>query len=292
MILVTGATGLNGSAVIREFATQGVPARALVRDASKAEWLRALPGIEVVEGDMLQPDTLKRGLQDVDRALLISSASPQLVETQTAFIQAAKKAGVRHVVKFSGITVKIGSPFRYFHMHGVIEAELEKSGLTWTHLSPGQFMQMYFREVRSILSTGELRLPMENATIASIDVADIAKIAFRVLTGSGHEGKRYEMTGPEALTMAQVAERISVATGRPVRYVNVSPAEMKKALLDTGAPPYFADALDELFAERRKGVEARVILASHKLFGIRPTTFAEFAARNARVFRGEAPKPP
>jgi uncharacterized protein YbjT (DUF2867 family) len=150
---------------------------------------------------------------------------------------------------------------------------------------------MYFREVPSIVATGTLRLPMEDASIAPIDVEDIAKIAFRVLTGSGHEGKRYEMTGPEALTMTQVAERISIATRRPVRYVNVSPVDARKALLEAGTPSYFADALAELFAERRNGAESRVILGSHELFGVRPTPFAEFAERNASVFRGEAPVP-
>jgi uncharacterized protein YbjT (DUF2867 family) len=101
MILVTGAAGLNGAAVIREFATQEVPVRALVRDGSKAKSLKALPGIEVAEGDLLRPETLKEALRDVERALLISSASPQLVETQCKFLEEAKKAGVKHVVKFS-----------------------------------------------------------------------------------------------------------------------------------------------------------------------------------------------
>lgn len=208
------------------------------------------------------------------------------MEAQSAFIEAAKKARVSHVVKFSGINCTIGSPFRFFHMHGMIEAKLEKSGLDWTHLRPGQFMQMYFRETSTIAARGELRLPMEDATIAPIDVEDIAKIAFHVLTGAGHEGKRYEMTGPEALKMTQVAERISSAIGKPVRYVNVSPAQATRELLDAGVPSYFAEALDELFAERRKGAESRIILTTHELFGVRATPFREFAERNVAVFRG------
>jgi uncharacterized protein YbjT (DUF2867 family) len=95
------------------------------------------------------------------------------------------------------------------------------------------------------------------------------------------------MTGPEALTMTEVAERISRAIGKTVRYGNVAPEEKMRALLAAGIPPELADAIDELFAERRKRLESRVCLGTHELFGIQPTTFAEFARRNAAVFRSQ-----
>src|ERR1700692_2701485 len=117
MILVTGATGLSGSAVIREFARQQTPGRALRR---------------------------------VYRILLISSADQQMVEAQYTFIDAAKKAGVRHIVKFSGLGAALGSPFLFTQMHAESERYLEGSGLGWTHLRPSQFMQVYLREVPSI----------------------------------------------------------------------------------------------------------------------------------------------
>jgi hypothetical protein len=89
--------------------------------------------------------------------------------------------------------------------------------------------------------------------------------------------------------MMEVAERISRAIGKTVRYVNVAPEEKRQALLAAGSPPELADAIDELFAERRRQLESRVYLGTHELFGIQPTTFAEFARRNAVVFRGESP---
>jgi uncharacterized protein YbjT (DUF2867 family) len=171
-------------------------------------------------------------------------------------------------------------------MHGEVEQYLEASGLAWTHLRPSQFMQVYFREVPTIVADGTLRLPMADVPLTPVDVEDIAKAAVALLTTDGHEGRRYDMTGPEALTMAQVAERIGAAIGRPVRYIDIDPEAKRQTLLDAGIPEYFADAMDELFAERRRGVESQVDLSTHTSLGIHPTPFAEFAHRSADILRG------
>src|SRR5262245_42338467 len=102
MSLVTGAAGLNGSAIVREFSRNGVAVRALVRDRSRAIALVELPYVELVEGDMARAETLDRILEGIDRALMISSSNPQMLETQRRFVDACKAAGVAHVVKFSG----------------------------------------------------------------------------------------------------------------------------------------------------------------------------------------------
>jgi uncharacterized protein YbjT (DUF2867 family) len=290
MILVTGASGLAGSAVIREFARRHSPVRALVRDRAKARALEALPAVELVEGDMARTETLAGALAGVDRVLLISSSDQQMVETQSAFIDSAKKAGVHHIVKFSGLHASLKSPFLFNRMHAEIERHLERSGVAWTHLRPCQFMPEYLREVPTIVADGALYLPLEEARLAPVDIDDIAQGAFALLTTPRHEGKRYSMTGPEALSMTEIADQISAAIGKTVRYVNVSPADRQRALLAAGLPAYIVDALDAQARERRKGAtgEAVVHPTAHRKFGIRPTTFAEFARRNAAVFRGEA----
>ncbi len=132
---------------------------------------------------------------------------------------------------------------------------------------------------------------MEGARIASIDAADVAAVAANVLTSDGHEGKSYPLTGPEALTMHEVAERLSRAVGRTIVYVDVPPEVAKQAQLAAGRPPYLVDALAELFAERRRGKEANVSAATAALLGRPSTPFAEFALRNAAIFRGEQPAP-
>jgi uncharacterized protein YbjT (DUF2867 family) len=290
-ILVTGATGLVGGEVVRRLSDRGVAVRALTRDASRAEPISALPGVAVAEGDMSRPETLTAALRGVDRALLISSSEPAMLEVQSSFLKAAAQAGVGHVVKLSGIIPALDSPFRYARMHAEIERRLETSGMAFTHLRAGEFMHAYFRQVPSIVAKGALFLPMEDARIASIDVGDIAEVAAAVLTGPGHDGKAYPLTGPQALSMADVAEQLTAATGRPVRYVNVAPEDAKRAQLAAGVPAYTADALAELFAERRKGKEAQVSPTIQTVFGRRPTSFGEFAARHAEIFRGDTPAP-
>ena len=291
MILVTGATGLNGKELLRVLSASGVAVRALVRNPARAEAIAALPNVEIVQGDMAHPETLAAGLRGVNRAMLISSSDPMMLDVQTNFIDAARKAGVKHIVKLSGIMPELDSAFRFARMHGEIEKRLEASGMAFTHLRAGEFMPAYFRQVPNITAKGAMFLPMEDASIASIDVGDIAEIAAKVLTGSGHEGKTYPLTGPEALTMTEVAEKLSTAAGKTIRYVNVPPEAARQAQLAAGMPPYLADALFELFAERRNGKEATVWPNAQALLGRLPTSFDEFAKRNAAVFRGDAPPP-
>ncbi|HVU14004.1 MAG TPA: SDR family oxidoreductase [Phototrophicaceae bacterium] len=287
MILVTGATGLSGSAVIRAFARHNTPVRALVHNRAKATAFEALPNVEIVEGDMLQPDTLGAALEGVERALMISTTNPRMVETQRAFIDAAKAAGVPHIIKFSGRESGIGfvqRNFRFMRMHEDIEQYLEASGLAWTHLQPSQFMQVYLREAPGIAAESAIYLPMGDAKISPIDVEDIAQIAYGLLVSGGHAGESLVMTGPEALTMSDVAERLSEALGKPIRYVNISREDARQRMLARGTPPGVADALDEQAAERQKCAESRIDLSAHQMFGVQPTSFLEFARRNMPAF--------
>jgi uncharacterized protein YbjT (DUF2867 family) len=288
-ILVTGASGLAGSAVIREFVRQKQPVRALVRSPEKALAFKAFPTVEIVEGDMSRPETLTAPLSGVDRVLLLSSPDPQLVETQSTFIDAAKKSGVQRIVKFSGLSAAdVDTPFVFGTMHAEIEGYLERSGLPWTHLRPSQFMTEYLREVPTILGHGALFFPLQDARLTPVDVEDIAKAIFVLLTTTGHEGKTYALSGPEALSMEQIAEQISRAIDTAVRYVSISREERKQALLAAGVPSFFVEALDAQTGERLEGREAIVHSETHTALGIPATTFAEFARRNAGAFLGES----
>ena len=201
----------------------------------------------------------------------------------------AKKAGVPHIVKFSGLSAAdVGTPFVFGSIHAEIESYLEGSGLAWTHLRPSQFMTEYLREVPTILGQSALFFPLEGAKLTPVDVGDIAKAAFALLTTPGHERKIYAMSGPEALTMEEVAEQISQAIGRTVRYVSITRDQRKQALLAAGVPSFFVEALDAQAGERLKGAEATLHPETHQALGITPTPFAEFARRNAGAFLGES----
>jgi uncharacterized protein YbjT (DUF2867 family) len=246
MILVTGAAGLSGSAVVREFAGNGVPVRALVRHRGKAGALVGLRHVQIVEGDMARAETLGSALEGIARVLLISSSNPQMFETQCRFIETCKGLGVAHVVKFSGKESSIGfnaQNFRFTRMHEEIERYLQESGLAWTHLRPSQFMQVYLREVPTIAANAALLLPLEDVKLSPVDIDDVAKIAFAILVRGGHEGSAFDITGPQALSMAQIAACIGEAIGKPILYHNVSPEDRRRAARGRPArrpaPPLF-----------------------------------------------------
>jgi uncharacterized protein YbjT (DUF2867 family) len=287
MILITGAAGQNGRAVAAEFARRGIPVRVLVRDANRADGLRDLTGVQIAAGDMLRPQALGSALDGVERALMISSADATMVEAQCTFVDAARSAGLRHVIKFSGLESGIGfnqQNFRYTRNHQQIERYLESSGIAWTHLRPGQFMQVYLREARAIATHGVLALPTGQISLAPVDVLDIAQVAFHLLTTDGHEGRSYPMTGPHALTMTQIAATISQVAGKPVTYASIPPEEARTTMLAAGVPADFAEALYDQAVERLKHPRSQVSLETHAAFGVRPTTFAEFASRHVAMF--------
>jgi uncharacterized protein YbjT (DUF2867 family) len=289
MILLTGATGAAGSLIVNEFVQKREPVRILVRDRAKAKGLEKVPTVEIVERDMSKRGGLGSALKGVDRVLMISGPSLDLVETQCTFVDACKAAGVRHVIKFSGLDARLETTFPFGLMHKKVELYLESSGLAWTHLRPTGFMQEYLREAPSIIHEGALYFALGEMKLNPIDLVDVAKIGFLLLRDGGHEGARLPMTGPEALSMTEVADRISRVNGRTVRYVHVPPIARRQALIAHGIPPEFADALDRQVEERLKGgLESQVDLSTHKLFNIRPTTFLEFAQRNTEAFGGAA----
>jgi len=181
MILLTGATGSAGSFIANEFVRQRVPVRILVRDRTKAVELEEVPTVEIVEGDMSNRRSLGSALDGVDRVLMISASTMDMVETQSTFIDASKAAGVRHVIKFSGLDARRETRFPFGRMHKQIEEYLEASGLAWTHLRPSGFMQEYLREAPSIIHQSALYLALGDARLNPVDLVDVGKIGSSLL---------------------------------------------------------------------------------------------------------------
>jgi len=212
-----------------------------------------------------------------------------MVETQETFIDAARSAGVRHIIKFSGRESGIGFNSQNFistREHENIEDYLVNSGLQWTMLRPSQFMQTYLpgKPTGVNLKQNALILPLKNAMLSPVDLEDVAKVCMHLLTEDGHEGKVYEMTGPDAMSTDEVCEIISNIIGRKISYVRISLDEYKDALSNSGAlSAERINSLLQLAKERSKCAESYVKLNTHKRFGIRPTNFAEFIYKNAAV---------
>lgn len=279
--------------VIREFAKQGVPVRAVIRDLVKAKeiGIDRLPGVECVAGDMLRPATLGPALRGVRRVLLISSPRERMVETQCTFVDAAAAAGVEHVVKFSGKESGIGFEPRQFkgtREHAEIERYIEGTGVAWTHLRPSQFMELYLPGTLTGVDPVRraLVMPIGESRLAPVAIDDIARVCVALLRSEGHEGMAYDMTGPEALTMTEVVQILTKVTGERFDYLSVSHEE-KRAELSTSYPPPVVDLLCELFAERSRRPESNVALETHRRFGVEPTRFEDFARQHAATFLGD-----
>ncbi|WP_405488381.1 NAD(P)H-binding protein [Nocardia sp. NBC_00511] len=292
MFLLTGGTGTAGSIILREFVRQQVPIRALVRDPAKAERLAAAaPDVDVVVGDMLRAETLGPALDGVDRVLMISSPRDRMVETQCRFIDAAKGAGVRHIVKLSGKesgTTFDQNAFRGTRWHQQIERYLEASGVEWTQLRPSQFMQTYLPEALTGVDVARhaLVMPIGASALSPVDIEDVARVSVAMMRDADIAGQVFEMTGPEALTQSEVAELLSAATGTAFTYESVTRQHKRAAHAATGLPDTAVDLLDELYAGRAGSPRSRVDLSTHERYGVAPTTFAEFARRNASAFAG------
>jgi uncharacterized protein YbjT (DUF2867 family) len=168
MILVTGATGLSGGHLVRLLSSRGVAVRALVRNPAKAEQLAGLKGVQWVQGDLAKPETLRAALDGVTRAMLISSSEPAMADVQCAFIDAAKQAKVPHVVKLSGIIPELDSPFRFARMHAQVEQHLLRSGVAFTNLRAGEFMESYFRQAKLIAERRKGKESSVFDTLASV----------------------------------------------------------------------------------------------------------------------------
>jgi uncharacterized protein YbjT (DUF2867 family) len=238
-----------------------VPVRAPVRDAARAGAL-AGPQVKLVTGDLSHPESLAPAFYGVDKVLVLSALSPDAATLQGNAIAAAKRVGVKHLVRLSAMGTDHPSiTAEALRVHRVMEEAVRTSGPAWTLIAPTFFMQSDLGNAATIAARSAFYAPAGDGKYAPIDIRDVAACAVEVLTGSGHEGRTYVLTGPELLSNHDIAWFLSEATGRPVKYVPVPPEA------------------------------ARVWGNVEKLLGRRPRRYAEFARDHAAAFRAAGTAP-
>lgn len=288
MILVTGGTGTTGREIIRQLAEAGAKdVRALARNPDKAAFIREA-GYEVAAGDFDNPASLDAALEGVERALLLTAPDPDTVERQRRFIEAAKRAGTKHVVKFSAIGADPNAPEGFSKWHGQAEEILKASGLEWTMIQPNFFMQNLLGQARTIAGEGAIYQPVGDAQASFVDARDIAAVVVRTLTTEGHAGRSHIITGPEALSYHDVAASLSAATGRQVRYMSITAEDFRKGALAGGLPEWLVSALaqlNEIFASGKASLVTNVV---KEVGGKEPFTLDEFARDHRRAFGASA----
>ncbi|WP_367318182.1 NmrA family NAD(P)-binding protein [Streptomyces sp. HUAS ZL42] len=284
-VLVTGATGNVGSRAVRELRDRGVHVRAFVRDPDKAA-ADLGSETELAVGDFAQLSTVRRAFDGVDRVFLICPNDLRQVEYGTEAIDAAAAAGLAQVVFLSTVGAQAGSPTVIFDQHGRIEEHLRRSGISGVVLQAGHLMSNLIGSAPAIAQTGRFFLPAGDAPIAMVDPRDVASAAAAVLTTTGHDDRTYQLTGPEAITYAEVARRLSSVLGRSVEYIDVPDEAALAGLAQAGLPPWLAEQVVALFGALRAGVNSSTTKTVRELTGHEPRRFEEFARSVAPLLLG------
>jgi uncharacterized protein YbjT (DUF2867 family) len=276
MILVTGATGTAGRAVIDALRNVGAPFRGMVRNN---------PATHEVAADFTDKASLKTALAGVDTVFVVCSPIPQLVELEGNMIDACVDAGVSHVVQLSALGA--GDYEKSFpSWHRKVEDKLRTSGIGYTILRPNGFFQnieaFYAPSVRT---QGAFYAAMSDAKSSFLDVSDVGSAAAGILASpSAHVGMTYELNGPEAMSYAEIAERISRTVGRPVKYIDIPEEAQRKGMLDLGMPSWQVEAVLELQQYYVSGRAGDVTDVLPSLLGRPPITLDEYLAENKESF--------
>ncbi|MGA8022976.1 MAG: SDR family oxidoreductase [Candidatus Acidiferrales bacterium] len=288
MILVTGASGTVGKAVLAEVARSGASHRAMYR--SKADAAKAPNGTATVIADFADKASLAAALRGIESVYLVCSPVRELVELEGNAIDACVTAGVKRVVLNSALGAA-DYPKSFPSWHRKVEDKLNSTKMARCIIRPNSFSQnvlTYFAP--SIREQGAFYGAMGNARTSYVDVRDIATVVAKALRGGEHDGKVYELNGPEALTYSQVAEKISRHAGVPVRYVDIPEDAQRKAMLEQGMPEWQVTALLDLQRYYTGGQGGTVDTVLENLLGRPPVKKDQFLAEVAGEFRPRAAK--
>ncbi|MBC8162215.1 MAG: SDR family oxidoreductase [Roseiflexaceae bacterium] len=282
MFLVIGATGNIGKHVVAELSSRGLPVRVVSRDIQHAR--QVLPEtVEYMQANLTQEPDVQAALHGVSKIYLATNGPDQLV-AETNVINAARNAGVQHVVRVSVIGATPDHFVAIARAHHQLDQLLAESGIPATTLRPNWFMENFFGSADSIVHQGAIYGSADDGRVAFIDSRDTAAVAVRVLTEDGHAGKDYHLTGPEALTFAEAAQRLSEGSGHSVTYINLSDSDFRGALVGAGVPEVFADLYLQINRNARENNLAVVSNTIEAVTGLPARSLAVFTRDNAAAF--------
>lgn len=282
MITVFGATGSTGSPLVDALLDKGAKVRAVTSAPAKIESLRA-KGCEAVIADFNDPAALKRACEDAEKIYLVTPAHLAMRQWKANTIEAAMAAGVRHVVLATGLGASPKAGLTFGKWHSETQELLKESGLDWTFVQPTYFMQNLLWQADNIAKDAVYYDDL-GGPVAWVDALDIADIAAEALTGSGHEGKAYGLTGSEALSGEDIAAVLTEVTGRPITCTPLSAEDSKASMMAGGMQEEVASAMTELASIAPRGYLAGTETTVSDVFGRPARRFRDFVVENRDNF--------
>jgi uncharacterized protein YbjT (DUF2867 family) len=284
MILVIGARSKIGSALIETLAGQGESVRALMRSSEGSDSLPT--GVEAATGDLADLDSLRAAIAGAEKMFLLCGTVEDEVQLNRNAIDVAKEAGIGLLVRSSIIGSDPSSQATFVRDHGAADAYLNESGVPHALVRPNLFMQnVPENTVPSIDADGNFYANAGDARISMVDTRDVGAVAAAVLTTPGHEGRAYDVTGPEAISYEDVAGKLSAALGRDVTYIDAPDDAIRGALLGFGMPEWVVGALVDLYQDYKRsgtdGYAAQVTDTVQQLTGRPPRTLDQLLAESA-----------
>lgn len=278
--LITGATGTVGRALVRRLQNAGVD---LLAGSTSGAPVEGVPG-RVVRFD--QPDTLDAAFAEAGRVFLLFPLQPDKLALARNAIDAARRAGVEHIVRSSGAGADTASPAAIGKLQGDIDALVADSGLPYTLLRPNSFMQNWVNFYGDMVRSGTVYLANGDGRSSWIDAGDIAEAAAQVLLKpQAHAGRAYDLTGPAALSAQEVLDVIRAEAGVQARYQPVSLEDAAHGMAQAGMPAWTIDILNSLSRLIAAGDTAGVSPDLERLIGRPGRDFHAFAREHASAWQ-------
>ena len=279
-ILVIGATGTVGSEVVKALREHNADIRAATRTPEKT-----IPGAKTVLFDFDKPLSIPKAFIGVEKVFILTPFDEKMVLQTRTIVNAAKNAHVKYIVKLSavGADKPQGSLSKWHHD---AEQAIIESGIPYTILRANGFMQNFSTTMAAqIKFEGKIYAPAGDAKVSFIDVRDIADAAAHAFLKEGHKNKIYTLTGPQSLTMKEIAEFFSDVLGKPITYVPLTDVQARDAYAKAHLPEWMSDALIDLYKFYRAGGGAAVSKDVQTLTNRVPVNFRSFIEEHKNAWQ-------
>jgi len=282
-LLIAGANGQNGRMLLKKLAENNIPTRAMVRNKARAINLEN-ENTEIIEADLSNPASLNKAFDSIAQAYIVTAIHPDSVTYFSNFFRAAKKAGIRHIIKLSGLGAAVDSPSEILRQHYQSDQELLQSGLEFTVIQPNSFFQNILAQAKAIQRKGRFGMLLGEASQSLVDMNDVAEATVRVIQDKEHRNKIYTLTGPESISGNEMALQLAEFLVKPVRYKPISGMLAKQEMLAGGLAEWNANALVEIMELFSRGAFKETTSDLETILGKKPNSFSDFLTENQAAF--------